>query len=104
MDMQIISERDDLVIRRMILQPGEKAYWHTDPCHRFSVVVRGSRLGIEFKDSAEMLEIDVGLGQADWDVPEPRVHRAVNMGPDIYEEVVTFYRSGPDVEPQPRIE
>ena len=37
MKAETITERDELVIRRMILAPGEKMYWHTDLCHRFTV-------------------------------------------------------------------
>jgi hypothetical protein len=48
-----------------------------------------------------ILELDVYPGMADWDVPEERVHRAINAGSDTYEEVVTFYRSSSDVDPQP---
>jgi len=32
--------------------------WHTDSCHRFSVVVRGERLRIEFRDTGERLVVD----------------------------------------------
>ncbi|MBE7381027.1 MAG: GNAT family N-acetyltransferase [Leptolyngbya sp. SIO1E4] len=39
---------------------------------------------------------------AGWDTPEARVHRAINTGQATYEEVVTFYRSGPDIDPQPQ--
>jgi hypothetical protein len=42
MRTEIISRRDDLVIRRLVLEPGEAMPWHTDPCHRFTVVVRAT--------------------------------------------------------------
>jgi hypothetical protein len=38
MRAEVITERDDLVIRRLVLEPGEDMPWHTDACHRFSVV------------------------------------------------------------------
>ena len=104
MTIETITETDELVIRRLILAPGEAMSWHTDSCHRFSVVVRGSRLAIEYRDSEAIVEVKVHPGLADWDTPNPRVHRAINMGPDAYEEVVTFYRSGRDIDPQPRAE
>jgi hypothetical protein len=85
----------------LVLDPGEPMFWHKDSCHRFSVVVRGSRLAIEFKDSKEILELEVYPGMVGWDEPEERVHRAINMGSETYEEVVTFYRSSFEVEPQP---
>lgn len=104
MEIETISERDDLLIRRMILRPGEKTDWHTDACHRFSVVIQGSQLGIEFRDSGEMVEVGLEPGHACWDAPQPRLHRAINLGQDLYEEVVTFYRCDPAVDPQPKVE
>ncbi len=101
MKLETITESDELVIRRMVLDPGEAMYWHTDSCRRFSVVVQGSRLAIEYRDNSEILEFDVHPGMADWDEPDCRMHRAINRGADPYEEVVTFYRRSADVDPQP---
>ena len=101
MEIETITSREDLLIRRMVLAPGEAMFWHVDKCHRFSVVVRGAKLGIEYRDNNDRVEVDVHPGLADWDAPEPRVHRAINLGAEPYEEVVTFYRSNSDVEPQP---
>jgi hypothetical protein len=96
-----ITERDDLVIRRQILEPGEHMPWHRDSCHRFTVVVGGDRLAIEYRDGGERHEFAVWPGQADWDAPDDRVHRAVNVGATRYEEVVTFFRAGAGIDPQP---
>ena len=63
--------------------------WHTDACHRFSVIVRGQQLTLEFRDTGEQMVVAV------------RVHRAVNTGPITYEEVVTFFLSVPRLDPQP---
>ena len=41
MKSETITQRDDLIIRRHTLEPGEALPWHTDLCHRFTVVVRG---------------------------------------------------------------
>lgn len=101
MRVEVITKRKDLVIRRLVLDPGEAMFWHKDTCYRFSVVVRGSLLAIEYRDSKETLELEVYPGMANWDAPEKRVHRAINMGRQIYEEVVTFYRSCSEVDPQP---
>jgi len=38
---------------------------------------------------------------ADWDDPDPRVHRAANTGATPYEEVVTFFLPRPGMDPQP---
>ncbi len=101
MEYETITERSDLVIRRLVLDPGEATPWHTDSCHRFSVVVRGERLRIEFADGAAPVDVTMSPGLADWDEPTDVVHRAVNTGSGAYEEVVTFYREEPTVEPQP---
>jgi len=37
MQTQIITKRDDLLVRRLVLEPGEAMPWHRDTCHRFSV-------------------------------------------------------------------
>lgn len=101
MELETITENEALLIRRMILKPNECMYWHTDSCSRFTVVVQGSRLAIEFRDTTEIVEIGVYPGMTGWDDPEPKTHRAVNRGSDTYEEVVTFYKQSPDVVPQP---
>jgi quercetin dioxygenase-like cupin family protein len=100
MRTEIITRRDDLEIRRAVLAPGEATPWHIDAVHRFTVVVRGERLAIEFRDG-ERIELAVAPGQADWDPPEPRPHRAVNVGAETFEEVVTFFLDPPGCEPQP---
>jgi hypothetical protein len=101
MRVETLSERDDLVIRRLVLEPGEAMPWHTDRCRRFSVVVRGDGLTIEFRETGERVPIAVRPGLAGWDEPDARVHRGVNTGGTSYEEVVTFFLDPPGVEPQP---
>ena len=104
MPSEWITRRDDLMIRRQVLAPGEAMAWHTDPCHRSSVVVRGERIQIEFRDGGETVEVPVHPGLADWDAPEARVHRAVNVGRTPYEEVVTFFLEEPGNDPQPEVD
>jgi hypothetical protein len=43
----------------------------------------------------------VAPGEAGWDAPEPRLHRAVNVGSGTFEEVVSFYRDPAGIDPQP---
>lgn len=33
MQTEVITRRDDLMIRRLILEPAEAMPWHTDACH-----------------------------------------------------------------------
>ena len=101
MRTEVLTDRDDLLIRRQTLAPGGATPWHTDACHRFSVVIQGDELTIEFQDGGEPHTIPVTPGMADWDSPEARVHRAVNTGTRPFEEVVTFYRDHPGQDPQP---
>lgn len=101
MKLEIITEETTLVIRRLTLEPNEPMYWHTDQCRRFTVIVSGDRLRIEYRDSEELDEFEVHQGMVGWDDPEPRTHRAVNVGRVTYEEIVTFYRNSDAVEPQP---
>jgi hypothetical protein len=101
MQTEVITRRDDLIIRRLVLEPAEAMPWHTDSCHRFSVIVRGQQLSIEFRDTGERITVPVHPGMVDWDTPEARVHRAVNTGTTPYEEVVTFFLGSPGIEPQP---
>ena len=76
--------------------------WHTDLCHRFSVVVRSEQLRIEYRDTGERILLNVQPGLADWNKPGLHVQRAVNMGSIMYEEVVMFFLDCPDIEPQPK--
>ena len=101
MKIETITQRDDLVIRRQILEPGEATDWHVDACHRFSVVVRGNGLAIEYRDTQGRHAVPIHPGIADWDAPEPRVHRAINVGTETFEEVVTFYLDRPGMDAQP---
>jgi hypothetical protein len=100
MPLETISEDDQMVIRRSVLEPGEATHWHIDPCRRFSVVVRGEKLAIEYRDG-EREEIVTWPGEAGWNEPEPRLHRAVNTGATTFEEVVTFYLPRRGADPQP---
>lgn len=102
MQTEVITQRDDLLVRRAILAPGEATPWHIDLTHRFTVVVRGDRLAIEFREDGERQEFAVHPGQADWDGPELRLHRAVNAGAETFEEVVLFFLEGGVGDPQPQ--
>ncbi|HEY3474265.1 MAG TPA: hypothetical protein VGK56_06605 [Anaerolineales bacterium] len=101
MKSETITQREDLIIRRHILEPGEALPWHTDLCQRFTVVVSGERLKIEYRDTGEVQTFPVHPGLADWDSSEPRVHRGINAGAVTYEEVIIFFLDQPGTEPQP---
>jgi hypothetical protein len=102
MQTEVITCRDDLLIRRSTLAPGEAMPWHVDLTHRFTVVIRGDRLAIEYRDGGDPQEVAVQPGLADWDAPESRVHRAVNVGVETFEEVVMFFLRDGVGDPQPQ--
>jgi quercetin dioxygenase-like cupin family protein len=98
---QTLIQRGATLVRRLVLEPGEATAWHVDPYYRVSVVVRGKALAIEYRDGVEAQRVEVAAGQADWDAPTDRVHRAVNVGGDTYEEVTVFFLDRADAIPQP---
>lgn len=101
MKTAIVSQRDDVLIRKHTLAPGEALPWHTDRCHRFTVTLSGDALGIEYRDSGEVETVEVHPGMTGWDEPQSKVHRGINIGTVPYEEVVIFFLDKPGVEPQP---
>ena len=101
MKSETITQRDDLIIRRHLLEPGEALPWHTDRCHRFTVVVRGEALKIEYRETGEIESIPVSPGLTGWDEPQSKVHRGINAGTVPYEEVIVFFLDEPGMEPQP---
>src|SRR5574340_508478 len=98
---QVLFHRGNYLVRRQRLQPGESTPWHRDPYHRVTVVLSGDLLSIEFRDSEETLSWKVTPGEVDWSEPSERVHRAINTGNKVFEEVVTFFLDRPDADPQP---
>ena len=103
MQQETISRRENILIRRLILEPGDQMPWHFDPFRRISTIVRGDALRIEFQDDTDAEDLEVGPGQVGWDEPNERVHRAINIGHTVYEEVTVFFLDGPDAIPQPEV-
>ena len=101
MKTETISQRENVLIRRHILEPGEALPWHTDLCHRFSVIISGERIQIQYRDSSEVETFAVHPGMADWDAPQAKVHCGINVGKVPYEEVILFFLEEPNMEPQP---
>jgi quercetin dioxygenase-like cupin family protein len=100
-NQQVLHHRGNYLVRRQRLAPGEATPWHRDPFERLTVVLSGDLLRIEFRDGSEAVPWRVTVGEVDWSEPTDRVHRAVNIGDEVFEEVVTFFLDRPDVEPQP---
>jgi len=101
---EILHHRGNILVRRQRLAPGEATPWHHDPFHRVTVVLSGDLIEIEFRDGGETASWKVTPGEVDWVEPSDRVHRAVNAGKEVFEEVVTFFLDRADAEPQPEHE
>jgi quercetin dioxygenase-like cupin family protein len=102
-NQQVLHHRGNYLVRRQRLAPGEATPWHRDPFHRVTVVLSGDLLSIEFRDGSESQTWKVTPGEVDWVEPSDRVHRAVNVGKEIFEEAVTFFLDRPDADPQPEV-
>jgi hypothetical protein len=102
MHEEVLFERGATLVRRLRLDPSDYLPWHVDPYHRVSVVLRGERLQIEYRDGGERQIIDVRPGQVDWDEPTDRPHRAKNIGA-VYEEVTIFFRDREGAPHQPKV-
>ena len=89
------------LVLRQRLAPGQATPWHRDPFPRVTVILSGDLLKIEFRDGSESQTSPVTAGKVDWSEPSDRVHRAVNFGKEVFEEVVTFFLDHPDAAPQP---
>lgn len=98
---ETVGQQGNVLVRRLILEPGEATPWHVDPYHRVTVVVRGQALAIEYRDGGESERVEVAAGLADWTGPTERVHRAVNVGGATYEEVTVFFLDRPNATAQP---
>lgn len=101
---EVLHQRGVILVRRLILDPGEAMPWHTDPFVRLSVVLHGENLAIEYRDGSSPERIELTAGQVDWDEPTDRIHRGVNTGRRPYEEITVFFLDRPDSVPQPRQE
>jgi hypothetical protein len=98
---EVLFQRGTTLVRRLRLEPGEAMRWHRDPFHRVTVVLSGDALAIEPYDGRGLERFEVTPGQADWDEPSDRLHRAVNIGREPYEEIAIFFLDSPDAVPQP---
>lgn len=103
-NVEILHHRGNYLVRRQRLAPGESTPWHRDPFHRVTVVLSGDLLHIQFRDGGETLPWQMTVGEVDWIEPSDRVHRAVNVGKEAFEEVTTFFLDHPNADPQPETE
>jgi len=92
---ETLIQHGTTVVRRLVLEPGEATPWHIDPHHRITVIVRGRTLAIEYRDGEEAKQIEVSAGLAEWDEPSDRVHRAVNLSAEAYEQVMIVFLDRP---------
>ena len=98
---ELLLHHGTTMVRRLRLAPGEAIPWHRDPFHRVAVVLGGDALLIEYRDGGESHQVGISPGQVDWEEPTERVHRAVNVGKQPYEQVTVFLLDRPDAVAQP---
>ena len=101
MRTEVITKRDDLLIRRQILEPGQAGPWHTDPCHRFSVVVSGTACASSSARPASRSRCRCTRGWRTGTLPSPVSTVPSTSGTLASEEVVSFYLDPPGIEAQP---
>jgi hypothetical protein len=101
---EILLQHGATMVRRLRLAPGETMPWHRDPFHRVAVVLSGDALSIEYRDGGESQHAEITPVQVEWEEPSARVHRAVNVGTQPYEQVTVFLLDRPDAVPQPNEE
>ena len=101
---EIVFHRGTTMVRRLHLDPGEAMAWHRDPFQRVAVVLKGDLLSVEYRDGGGSLRVEVTPGQVDWEETSARVHRAVNVGKQPYEQVTIFLLDRPDAVAQPNEE
>ena len=91
MTEKVLHHRGNYLVRRLRLAPSEATPWHCDPFHRVTVILSGDALAIEYGDEGVAKCVQVNAGQVDWDEPTDRIHRAVNVGGQLYEEITIFF-------------
>ena len=101
MSVTTIGQRGNTLLKRMRLLPGESTPWHRDPYERVTTVLTGGVLAIEFRDGSPVEHVRLTRGQATFEEPVDKLHRAVNVGTEPYEEVSVFFLDRPDAVPQP---
>ena len=99
---EILFHHGTTKVSRLRPAPDEAMPWHRDPFHRVAVVLSGDVLSIEYRDGGESQRVGITPGQVEWEEPTERIHRAVNVGKEPYEQVTIFLLDHPDAVPQPR--
>ena len=65
------------------------------------MTLSGDLLDIEYRDGGKTDRETIVVGEAHWLEPTGRMHRAVNVGKQMFEEVTTFFLDRPNAVPQP---
>ena len=102
MTEEILFQRGTTRVRRLCLAPGEALPWHRDPFHRVTVLLQGDALTVEYQEGGERQSVLVTPGHVDWDEPTERLHRAINVGQQPYEEITVFFLDQHGAIPQPK--
>ena len=98
---EVLFHHGTTMVRRLRLAPGEAMPWDCDPFQRVAVVSGGDLLSIEYRDGSDPITVQITAGQVEWEEPSARVHRAMNIGKQTYEQVSVFLLDRPDAVAQP---
>jgi hypothetical protein len=75
--------------------------WHRDLFQKVAVVLHGDLLSIEYSDGGKSQRSRSRRVRFEWEEPSARVHRAVNVGKQPYEQVTVFLLDNPNAVAQP---
>jgi quercetin dioxygenase-like cupin family protein len=98
---EVLLHNGTTMVRRLRLASGESMPWHRDPFQRVAVILGGDLLSVEHRDGGESQRVEITPGEVEWEEPTARVHRAVNVGKQPYEQVTVFLLDRPDAVAQP---
>ena len=101
MQETLLHHRGNYLVRRLHLPPGEATRWHRDPFHRVTIILSGDVVDVEYRDGSKTERFEVNAGEAHGQEPTDQLHRAVNPGEQVYEEITIFFLDRPDAVPQP---
>jgi len=99
-DQQVLHHRGNYLVRRQRLRRGRR--------HPGIAILLSGDGGLEWGFTQHRvprwqrtLPWKSTVGEVDWSEPSDPLHRAVNVGKEVFEEVVTFFLDRPDAVPQP---
>ena len=95
-DLQL-TEREKMIAERVTKEVNARLGFLLDVGLGYLTLDRSSAT----LSGGESQRIEITPGQVEWEEPTERVHGAMNVGKQDYEQVTVFLLDRPDAEPQP---